>query len=138
MIGASYENDQFGEIADLRAEIERLTALLRECRSLFHGQSLAVQRKPGRNHPQGAGGLQMSAADIEREGMLSDMETLRAEKADLRAEIERLKAAVHVIYKRSASTTHSWESAQDAFKDINQEARKALEGHHRWLNPHLP
>lgn len=35
MIGASYENDQFGEIADLRAEIERLE---------------------GRNHPQGAGG----------------------------------------------------------------------------------
>jgi hypothetical protein len=37
-------------------------------------------------------------AEIEREGMLSDMETLWAEKCELRAEIERLKAALNEIW----------------------------------------
>jgi hypothetical protein len=43
-------------------------------------------------------------------------------------EIERLTHAIHVIGKRSAPTTHSLESAYDALKDINYEARHALEG----------
>lgn len=47
---------------------------------------------------------------------------------ELRAEIERLTHSLNVIRKRSAPTTHSWQSAQDAFVDIHTEARKALEG----------
>jgi septal ring factor EnvC (AmiA/AmiB activator) len=42
----------------------------------------------------------------------------------LRAEVERLTHAIHVIGKRSAPTTHSRESAYDALKDINYEARQ--------------
>ena len=51
----------------------------------------------------------------------------RTEFGDLRAEIERLRAALVVIHKLSAPTTHSWQSAQDAFRNINQIARRSLE-----------
>jgi hypothetical protein len=51
--------------------------------------------------PYGAQAMTRDAHEIEREGMFSDMLTLRAEKRELRAEVEQLKAAIAYVRQRS-------------------------------------
>ena len=58
----------------------------------------------------------MTSDEIQREGMLSDMETLRAEKRELRAEIERLQA----------SALSAWEE-RDQYLEQNVKLKTEIE-----------